>query len=300
MEQQTNEFDCKKFKSLDEQVKILQSRGLVIEDDIKAKEFLYNNNYYRVSGYSLTLRNHDIFYPKTKFQNIIDIYNFDQEMRNLLLKYIEIIEIKIKSIFTYEFTKRHGGVGYLENSHFSCSDIYNTIICKANEQVEKRKSHEAYLKHFIEEIKRPIPMWAYIDLFTISDISRLYGIAENDIQTCVASEFGLKHGRAVDTMCKFLHCITIIRNLCAHGSRLYNRLFITKPSLNKYEQAILPKDDSGNPDNSRLFGFIINIKRLLSKDQFLSFKNDIMLLRHKYPFVDMKHYGFCENWSRVI
>jgi abortive infection bacteriophage resistance protein len=91
-----------------------------------------------------------------------------------------------------------------------------------------------------------------------------------------------------------------IRNLCAHGSRLYNRLFITKPSLNKAEQAILPKDVLGNPDNSRLFGFIINIKRLLSEDQFLSFKLDIGNLNQKYPFVDMKHYGFCDDWSHHL
>lgn len=300
MEQQTQELDCKKFRNLDEQINILRDRGLVIEDDIKAKEFLYNNNYYRVSGYSLTLRNHDIFYPNTKFQNIIDIYSFDQELRNMLLKYLEIIEIKIKSIYTYEFTKKHGGIGYLDSSRFFCNVTYNSIMHKANDQVDKRKSHEAYLKHFIEELKTPIPMWAYIDLLTISDISRLYGISENDIQTLVASAFGLNHRTAVDTMCKFLHCITIIRNLCAHGSRLYNRLFITKPSLNKAEQAILPKDVLGNPDNSRLFGFIINIKRLLSEDQFLSFKLDIGNLNQKYPFVDMKHYGFCDDWSHHL
>ncbi|MHB1483823.1 MAG: Abi family protein [Saccharofermentanales bacterium] len=169
MDQQTNEVDCKKFRNLDEQINILKSRGLVIEDEIKAKEFLYNNNYYRVSGYSLTLRNHDKFYPNTKFQNIIDIYNYDQELRNLLLKYLEIIEIKIKSIYTYEFSKKHGGIGYLDSNRFFCNDTYKSKMYKSNYQVEKRKSHEAYLKHFIEELKTPIPMWAYIDLLTIME-----------------------------------------------------------------------------------------------------------------------------------
>ena len=63
-----------------------------------AKEFLLKNNYYRISGYSLTLRNHDIFYPGTTFQNIVDIYNFDRILRNILAKYLEIIEVTIKSI----------------------------------------------------------------------------------------------------------------------------------------------------------------------------------------------------------
>ena len=47
----------KTFKTVDEQLEILRSRGLVVDNDIKAKEFLFYNNYYRISGYSLTLRN---------------------------------------------------------------------------------------------------------------------------------------------------------------------------------------------------------------------------------------------------
>ena len=52
----------KDFKTLDEQIAILESRGLKIPDKSAAKEFLLRNNYYRVSGYSLTLRDHDVFF----------------------------------------------------------------------------------------------------------------------------------------------------------------------------------------------------------------------------------------------
>ena len=76
----------KEFKTIEEQLDILKSRGLKIEDEAKAAEFLVNNNYYRVSGYSLTLRKHDTFAKSAKFQNIIDIYSFDHEFRHILLK----------------------------------------------------------------------------------------------------------------------------------------------------------------------------------------------------------------------
>lgn len=67
------------FKTLDQQLDILISRGVNIKEEDKesAKDFLLKNNYYRISGYSLTLRNHDVFYDNVTFQNIIDIYNFD-------------------------------------------------------------------------------------------------------------------------------------------------------------------------------------------------------------------------------
>ena len=73
----------KDFKTIDEQIEILRSRGLTIEDEAEAKDFLLRNNYYRVSGYSLTLRKNDVFAKSATFQNIEDIYNFDHESEQL-------------------------------------------------------------------------------------------------------------------------------------------------------------------------------------------------------------------------
>ena len=52
----------KEFKTIDEQIDILKSRGLSIPDEGLARQFLMRNNYYRISGFSLTLRDHDKFY----------------------------------------------------------------------------------------------------------------------------------------------------------------------------------------------------------------------------------------------
>ncbi len=41
----------KDFKTIDEQIEILRSRSLSIEDEAEAKAFLLQNNYYRVSGW---------------------------------------------------------------------------------------------------------------------------------------------------------------------------------------------------------------------------------------------------------
>ena len=80
----------KDFKTVEQQLEILRTRGLSITDDTKAKDFLLHNNYYRVSGYSLTLRKNDVFSKSATFQNIIDIYQFDHELRHIILEYMEI------------------------------------------------------------------------------------------------------------------------------------------------------------------------------------------------------------------
>lgn len=289
----------KDYKSLDEQIAILKSRGLNIPDEAAAKQFLYQNNYYRVSGYSLTLRKHDVFAKSATFQNIVDIYDFDHELRHILLKYIEIIEVAVKSIYSHEFTKVHGATGYLDASHFSNPAKHADILAKAEAQKTSRLPHEAYLKHFVEELKQDVPLWAYVDLLTISDISFLYAISEPTIKTAVANALGItKQGDYL--VGRFMHSMTIIRNLCAHGSRLYNRLFEQKPNLNRKELALLRKDATGTVDNAHLFGFILIMRRLLSAEDFRALKAEIIALTSKIPFVEMKYYGFPDNWQNLI
>ena len=210
----------KDFKTIDEQIVILQSRSLTIEDEAEAKKFLLQNNYYRVSGYSLTLRKNDVFVKSATFQNIEDIYNFDHEFRHIILHHIETIEVQIKSIYTYEFTRVYGPFGYLNSKNFTDQLKHKKIIHKSNEQKKRQLAHEAYLKHFVNDLHQPIPFWAYVDLLTISDISFLYAISEQPLKVTVAQHFGLIMNRGSEILGQYMHSMTIIRNLCAHGSRI--------------------------------------------------------------------------------
>jgi abortive infection bacteriophage resistance protein len=286
------------FKSIDEQIDILEKRGLTIRDKDFARDFLLKNNYYRISGYSLTLRNHDVFYSGTSFENIVDIYNFDRIIRNILAKYLEIIEVSIKSIYAYKFSEKYGGDGYLSSNNFTDVNEYLNLIAKINEQKNKRIAHEAFIKHFVEELKKPMPMWVIVDLLTFSDISILYNISEESLKVSIAKLYGLNMNNGVNILKEYLHELTILRNFCAHGSRLFNRLFVRKPSLNSKEKKLLRKLNDGSLDNSHLFGFVLVMKRLLKGEDFLNLKNDLIALRNKIPFVSMNYYGFCDNWEK--
>lgn len=288
----------KEFKTIDQQIDLLMSRGLSVPDREVAADFLLRNNYYRVSGYSLTLRSHDVFYEDASFQNIIDIYNFDYELRHILLHYIELIEVLVKSVYSYEFAKIHGGTGYLNPSLFTCEERYQKIMNKAEEQKKTRLPHEAYLKHFVEDLKQDIPLWAFVDLLTISDISKLYSITEKQIQDDITKDLGLTIKS--DLTGQFLHSMTIIRNLCAHGSRLYNRLFEQKPKLKRKDFMLLREEEDGSRDNAHLFGFILIMRQLMKPEEFSAMKAEIEALTDRIPYVDMKYYGFCDNWKEIL
>lgn len=290
----------KEFKTIDQQIEILRSRGLIIEDEAEAKDFLLRNNYYRVSGYSLTLRTNDIFSKSATFQNIEDIYNFDQEFRHIIMHYIETIEVQIKSIYAYEFTKVYGPFGYLDTKNFFNEVKHKEIIDKANQQKNHRLAHEAYLKHFINDLHQEIPLWAYVDLLTISDISFLYSISEHSLKKTIAHWFGLTMNRGPKILGQYMHSMTIIRNLCAHGSRIYNRLFEQKPSLNKKEQALLIHCKDGTIDNAHFFGFFLIMRRLLPTESFTEMREAIIDLMEKYPFVRMDYYGFPDDWKEKL
>lgn len=134
----------------------------------------------------------------------------------------------------------------------------------------------------------------------MSDISFLYSISEQPIKNAVARTFGLTMNKGASILGSYMHSMTIIRNLCAHGGRIYNRLFEQKPSLNKREKALLIKDSSGNIDNAHFYGFLLIMKRLLPADIFNEMKRSIITLTKKYPFVRMDYYGFRSDWQQKI
>ena len=289
----------KEFKTLDEQLEILKSRGLKINDESFAKNFLYRNNYYRVSGYSLTLRDHDVFHDSAEFQNIVDIYEFDHKLRHVLLEYIEIIEVTVKSVWCHEFARLYGPTGYLKESNFTDSDKYKKVIRKAEDLKVIRTPNEAFLKHF-EELHQEVPIWAYVDILTLSDISYLYEISSLDVRNIVANILEFKGKSRATLLASALHKMTIIRNLCAHGSRLYNRFFEQRPKLRKADIKLLADGDNGEKDNSHLYGFIILMRQLLKTEDFAGLKDSIHYLTEKYPFVRMSYYGFREDWREVL
>ena len=106
--------------------------------------------------------------------------------------------------------------------------------------------------------------------------------------------------RGADILGGYMHSMTIIRNLCAHGSRIYNRLFEQKPSLNKQEKALLISDENGEIDNAHFYGFLLIMRRLLPAVTFAEMKNEIITLTRKYPYVRMDYYGFRDDWQQKI
>lgn len=301
---------AKPFMSIDEQISLLKKRNLTIDDDEKAKKFLLNNNYYRISGYTLTLRTNDQFYAHASLDNVIEIYNCDKRMRHIILSLTEEIEIRIKTLVAYYHSRKYGALGYLDMNNFNCSDKgkintnavkeYLHVTRKADTLKNIMTETEAFLKHHKDVKEGLLPLWVYVEVLTISDISKLYALLEPAIQIEIAKEFGYNHKSANLLLNNLLHSVTILRNICAHGGRLYNRLFIRKPKLSKNDREKLRVNENGEKVYDHLFSYLLVLKALSMTDDFSIFLEQLYDLDNKYPFVDMKHYGFPDNWRDVL
>ena len=124
----------KQFKTIHEQIELLKSRNIIIEDYDRAYKMLERNNYYYlINGYKeLFLENNykDRYINNTKIEEIYLVYQFDKNIKINFLKYILLIENEIDTYIAYEFSKSYGHKDYLNLKNFNYSDSKAPLINK--------------------------------------------------------------------------------------------------------------------------------------------------------------------------
>ena len=113
-----NKGHTKPFLTFSDQLDLLKSRGLIVTDDNEALQILSRTNYYRLSAYSLTLRKNDVFYDGVTFDQIYEIYRFDDAFRKLILDFTSYVEISSRTKIAYCHAQKHGALAYLDTSLF--------------------------------------------------------------------------------------------------------------------------------------------------------------------------------------
>ena len=97
--------------NIDEQLALLQNRGLMIEDVATAKLQLRNISYFRIASYLRYIeqdRQHHLYKSGNTFEQAINLYLFDKELRQLIFKAIQDIEISLRTKMIQVFSMEHG------------------------------------------------------------------------------------------------------------------------------------------------------------------------------------------------
>lgn len=293
----------KTFKTIDEQIDILEKRGLNIDEKDELRCYLTELNYYRLSGYSLTLRKNDNFYPGTNFNSILQMYQFDKELKIKLMAFLEDIEISLRSYIGYELGKQEiqqdSPVAYLNPDNYISGPAFNEMVREIKDSIGDNKN-EAFIKHHNTKYHGTLPSWVLVETLSFGKLSKLLQSLNIDIQKEISNEHF--YGKKFKVISNWMESLVILRNLCAHHARLINRGIPHKPDFSVEEDAYFINNGyNENQIGARLFFRLILIDRLSKRPGIHEeLKSTIKCLAAKYPFVDLKHYGFTGNWEKIL
>jgi abortive infection bacteriophage resistance protein len=299
----------KEFKTLNEQIDILREKGLTIKDEEYVKKILLRENYFFLNGYRhLFLVKKDNFIPGTRFEELYSLFLFDRSLRNIIFKYLLVIENNLKSITSYVLSKKYGikEKDYLRNKNFTNEPLkqkqVNDLISKMKRQIRVNGAQHSATLHYSNNYGY-IPLWILVKVLSFGIVSELYSILKDDDQKEIASIYNID----VDELLDYLPILANYRNLCAHEDILYENKTQKMIDDTIYHQLLkIPKEDdtyiSGKND---LFALLIIMKQMLQYEDFknmcLELDNIIETLNYNLHTIKidvvLERMGFPLNWK---
>jgi len=276
-----------------EQVELLKSRGLIITDDAKTIEMLQNINYYRLSAYFPPFQiKKDTFNEGTTLEAILYLHEYDMRLQNLILEALANIEITIRTQLAYHLAHKYGAFGYLDSGNFYHRFDHYHWLKRVRENINR--SHEVFVKHFRAKYtsETDLPVWMVCEAISFGQVSQLLrGLKKKDKKAISKNHFELDHM----LMTSWIHTIVYVRNLCAHHSRIWNRILAIRPMRNN-------KDTEWDGiRNEKIFAVFLIIKKLTRFGYSWSeWRGKLMTLLGEFPNVDVTRMGFPDNWREYI
>lgn len=301
------------FKNLDEQIEILQAKDLIINDIDKAKEVLLKENYFFLSGYRhLFMRSSKDgkFITGTTFEELYGMFLFDRKIRNIMFKYILVVENNLKSIISYQLSKKYGykDKDYLNPKNFTQDSIktrqVKDVLNKMRRQIRVNGSKHAATMHYIDNYGY-IPMWILVKVLSLGIISELYNILKSDDKIAISNLYNID----AETLGIYISLLANFRNLCAHEDILYDHRTqrVIPDSKYHYMLDIDKTDDEYVFGKNDLYALIIILKQMLSKEEFHDLIREV---EYEVDYLDgivdvvplnsiLNRIGFPDNWMDI-
>lgn len=279
----------------EQQIQQLQERKLIINNVPRAKHLLESISYYRLSGYWYPMlidkKNH-VFKPNSYFQSAFQLYSFDRELRVLVIRELEKLEVSVRAKLIYVISHSHGSFWYDNSSLFR--NHINHAKSLGNLETEYLRSDEEFISAFKDKYTNSLPpSWMLLEITSFGTLSFLYSnLKPGRTKREIANYFGLNDR----TFSSWLHSIVYLRNLCAHHSRLWNKTMSIQPVKPKRTTKIwLENDDIANNKVYYILSMMLYLMQTINPDN--SIVKRLTALFEKYPNVHLAAMGFPTNWK---
>lgn len=302
------------FKTLDEQIEILKSKGLIIEDYDRTKEILFRENYFFISGYRhLFMRSikENRFIDGTTFEELYATFVFDRKIRNIMFKYILIIENNLKSIISYQLSKKYGfkDKDYLNPKNFTQDSMklrqVRDVLNKMKRQIRVNGQQHTATQHYLSNYGY-IPMWILVKVLSFGLISELYNILKAEDELELSEYYNIDP----ESLSIYLALLSNYRNLCAHEDILYDHRTQRSIPDTKYHYMlnIDMTDDEYNYGKNDLYAVIIIMKQMLREEEFreliheLSYEIDVLdgIVETVPLNAILNKIGFPDTWKEIV
>ena len=284
--------------SLNKQLELLKSRGLLIPDEEYAACYLSENSYYHLNIYFKCFQNktdfvddfgNDVykFRQGITFKHIVQVHENDKLIRSVLLRAIMPIELKLRTAIAYH-------VGLVKNSDCFYSEDPQTY--PAIEKIKALRirfensidTNNPIVRHHATKYNFKFPLFAIFELTSFSFLIDYFELLSFSLQDQIAYKyFGQSKSK---TLINWMNCLNDLRNICAHQNFLYTRLFTRDPKF--LDTRLLYANY-----RKTLFAYCIVIGYLSNKKDWLSFINELNDLDDKRKLLNIKSYGFDLDWK---
>lgn len=283
--------------SIDQQIEVLKKRGLLITDDVQVKQTLNVVSYFRLADYWRHMEADRLthqFKSSSHFQSVLDCYYFDKELKVLLFAAVQTIEIAIRTKMKNVFTPAFGAFWFADGSLAVNQSYFTTNL--EHIRTEVNRSREEYIKGHFNKYSSPEfpPAWKTLEVVSFGTLSKLYSnFSDATVKHQVAHEFGLNHHKFLRS---WMESLAILRNYCAHHSRVWNRTFPVKPQTPHKMPNKWITDFSFSPESaySQLCCICYWLNSIYPNNTFAS---DLHSLFQKYSSINPSLLGFPANWK---
>lgn len=295
-------------RTIAEQIQLLKQKGMHFYDEDAAKKCLEHISYFRLKYYWKDMIDPESpdgeFLDSASFDDVIRRYEFDRQLRLILFDSIEMIEIALRTkIITNISLSAGSGTWYLDMKWFEREDYHEDFIYDL--KYEFNRSTEPYAKEYISEhndwdyeslIGASPDAWMIFEGATFGTLSKMYKNLKNQSHeaSMIANDFGLYSARELGS---WLESISVVRNIIAHHSRLWNRT-LAKKTINlkghKYLWLRTPLTDN---QREKPYGVIVAMMYLCNAiDHNNLIKDKLLTLLNTFTDVPYQRLGFVGDW----
>ncbi|MEG1710830.1 MAG: Abi family protein [Clostridia bacterium] len=275
----------------DEQIQRLISDGIIINDISFATNKLIREGYFNlISGYSFIFKDKNgIILKNTSFEDILCVYEFDKNLKNIIYEYASTAEKNIKARLGYVFGTLYGDdeTLYLNENNFNTipanenyiRSIIYTIKDVINDALDiKSKRYRQYIEYSKTKYGL-IPFWILVRTLTFGTISKFYSLMKKSDRTEIAKSFGMDEAN----FGLMMEMLVFFRNTVAHGERIFNAKVPTKrlsSHLTIYKSMQIKTTVFNEPLSGKcdFLALLIILKYLLEKSEFTNLMRSLLPL----------------------